>query len=162
RFLDQARRVAPELVVVESLRHPGDPAAAWVERRLSDGSTWSVYKRVFDGPDLADELGGRVVFSGPSVLLLTAFLRLAPPTGRSPRCSGTSPSAARASKPAIRSGRCRSGASTSASARTSSGRLQGPSRAKNVARGAGAPGRRSGAGSSSTKRSSTRRFTAPR
>ncbi len=64
RFLAEARRVAQELVVVASIRGDGDDVERWEERRLTDGSRWSVYKRVFEGPDLADELGGKIVFKG--------------------------------------------------------------------------------------------------
>jgi ubiquinone/menaquinone biosynthesis C-methylase UbiE len=64
RFLAEARRVAPELVVVASVRGDGDDLERWEERRLKDGSCWSVYKRVFEGPDLADELNGELVFQG--------------------------------------------------------------------------------------------------
>src|SRR6266516_5921407 len=58
RFLAEARRLAPELVIVSSRRHEGAEATRWEERRLKDGSTWSVYKRVFTGAELAAELGG--------------------------------------------------------------------------------------------------------
>jgi ubiquinone/menaquinone biosynthesis C-methylase UbiE len=64
RFLAEARRVAPELVVVASIRGDGDDSERWEERSLNDGSRWDVYKRVFEGPDLADELQGEVVFKG--------------------------------------------------------------------------------------------------
>jgi ubiquinone/menaquinone biosynthesis C-methylase UbiE len=64
RFLTEARRVAPELVVVASVPGEGDPLERWEERRLSDGSAWTVYKRVFAGAQLADELDGEVVFEG--------------------------------------------------------------------------------------------------
>ncbi|HEX9379247.1 MAG TPA: hypothetical protein VF872_06630 [Gaiellaceae bacterium] len=64
RFLTEARRVAPELVVVASIRGDGDDLERWEERRLEDGSRWSIYKRVFEGPDLAAELGGKIVFKG--------------------------------------------------------------------------------------------------
>ena len=64
RFLAEARRVAPELVVVASIRGEGDASERWEERRLKDGSRWNVYKRVFEGPDLAAELGGEIVFKG--------------------------------------------------------------------------------------------------
>jgi ubiquinone/menaquinone biosynthesis C-methylase UbiE len=63
-FLAEARRVAPELVVVASIRGDGDAAERWEERRLRDGSRWNVYKRVFEGPDLAAELEGEIVFKG--------------------------------------------------------------------------------------------------
>jgi Methylase involved in ubiquinone/menaquinone biosynthesis len=62
RFLAEARRVAPELVVVASIRGEGDAAERWEERQLKDGSHWQVYKRVFEGEDLAEELGGELVF----------------------------------------------------------------------------------------------------
>jgi ubiquinone/menaquinone biosynthesis C-methylase UbiE len=63
-FLAEARRVASELVVVASIRGDGDACERWEDRRLEDGSQWSVYKRVFEGPDLANELQGEVVFKG--------------------------------------------------------------------------------------------------
>jgi ubiquinone/menaquinone biosynthesis C-methylase UbiE len=58
RFLSEARRVAPELVVVASRVQDGTLPERWEERRLEDGSRWHVYKRVFTGRQLADELGG--------------------------------------------------------------------------------------------------------
>jgi len=64
QFVAEARRVASELVVVASIRRTDDLAERWDERLLKDGSRWTVYKRVFDGADLADELGGEVVFKG--------------------------------------------------------------------------------------------------
>lgn len=64
RFLAEAQRVASELVVVASVPGEGDPLERWEERRLSDGSAWTVYKRVFTGAQLADELDGEVVFEG--------------------------------------------------------------------------------------------------
>ena len=64
-FLREARRVASELVVVDSaLRDEGEPVE-WQERVLNDGSRWRVYKRFFDPDLLADELGGgRTLFTG--------------------------------------------------------------------------------------------------
>jgi len=61
RFLAEARRVAPELVVVASVPGAGDPLERFEERLLKDGSRWTVYKRVFTGDQLAAELGGGVV-----------------------------------------------------------------------------------------------------
>jgi SAM-dependent methyltransferase len=58
RFLSEARRVAPELVVVASVPGAGDSAERWEERTLKDGSSWTVFKRVFTGAGLAAELGG--------------------------------------------------------------------------------------------------------
>jgi hypothetical protein len=72
RFLAEARRVAPELVVVASIRGDGDDSERWEERRLEDGSRWNVYKRVFEGPDLADELNGDLVFTGRWFVIVRA------------------------------------------------------------------------------------------
>ena len=58
RFLAEARRVAAEIVVVGSRLNPGAKPRRWEERRLKDGSVWTVYKRVFVASDLAAELGG--------------------------------------------------------------------------------------------------------
>ena len=57
-FLAEARRVAPELVVVASVPGTGDPLERYEERILNDGSSWTVFKRVFTGTQLAAELGG--------------------------------------------------------------------------------------------------------
>jgi ubiquinone/menaquinone biosynthesis C-methylase UbiE len=62
RFLAEARRVAPDLVVVGSRWNGRDAQTRWEERRLKDGSRWAVFKRVFDPLELAAELGnGEVV-----------------------------------------------------------------------------------------------------
>jgi ubiquinone/menaquinone biosynthesis C-methylase UbiE len=61
RFLGEARRVAPELVIVGSRAKAGEQRERWDERVLSDGSRWRVFKRVFVPEELAGELGGRVV-----------------------------------------------------------------------------------------------------
>jgi ubiquinone/menaquinone biosynthesis C-methylase UbiE len=71
-FLQEARRVAAELVVVASVPGEGDPLERWEERRLSDGSTWTVYKRVFTGKQLVGELGGEVLFEGDWFVVVRA------------------------------------------------------------------------------------------
>jgi ubiquinone/menaquinone biosynthesis C-methylase UbiE len=58
RFLGEARRVARELVIVDSALHDGVEPVEWQERVLTDGSRWQVYKRFFNGDQLAEELGG--------------------------------------------------------------------------------------------------------
>jgi ubiquinone/menaquinone biosynthesis C-methylase UbiE len=65
RFLAEARRVAPELVIVDSaLRVDVDPEEHQ-ERVLNDGSRWEVYKRYFEPDALAQELGGgEALFDG--------------------------------------------------------------------------------------------------
>ena len=57
-FLREARRVAPELVVVDASRTQSPVADEWSERLLRDGSRWEVYKRYFEAGALLDELGG--------------------------------------------------------------------------------------------------------
>lgn len=65
RFLDEARRIAPELVVVDSALHEEAQPVEWQERVLNDGSRWEVYKRYFEAGELMGELGGGdVVFDG--------------------------------------------------------------------------------------------------
>jgi ubiquinone/menaquinone biosynthesis C-methylase UbiE len=66
RFLEEARRVAPELVVVDSSAlHAGAIREEWQERILNDGSRWEVYKRYFTPEGLAGELGGgEPIFAG--------------------------------------------------------------------------------------------------
>ncbi len=65
RFLEEARRVARELIVVDSRLHSDVESVEWQERELSDGSRWEVYKRYFTGPQLAAELGeGEIFFEG--------------------------------------------------------------------------------------------------
>ena len=57
-FLRESRRVAKQLVVVDSARRPGVGAEEWQERTLNDGSRHRVYKRFFSAAELQDELGG--------------------------------------------------------------------------------------------------------
>jgi ubiquinone/menaquinone biosynthesis C-methylase UbiE len=65
RFLTDARRLAPELVIVDSaLREEVEPEERQ-ERILNDGSRWEVYKRYFEPEALAEELGGgETLFAG--------------------------------------------------------------------------------------------------
>jgi demethylmenaquinone methyltransferase/2-methoxy-6-polyprenyl-1,4-benzoquinol methylase len=58
RFLTEARRVAPELVVVDASRKHSEVDEHMSPRVLNDGSTWEVFKRYFTGAGLAEELGG--------------------------------------------------------------------------------------------------------
>src|SRR5215210_612262 len=58
RFLAEARRVGPELVVVDSALRGDVEAEERQERVLRDGSRWEVYKRFFGAGALAAELGG--------------------------------------------------------------------------------------------------------
>jgi ubiquinone/menaquinone biosynthesis C-methylase UbiE len=60
-FVAEARRVAGELVVVDSA---GPDREEHQRRRLSDGSEHVVYKRWFRASTLAAELDGVVIFDG--------------------------------------------------------------------------------------------------
>jgi len=62
RFLVEARRVAAEVVVVDSALHEGVEPQQWQERVLNDGSSWQVFKRYFTGDELISELGGGDVY----------------------------------------------------------------------------------------------------
>ena len=72
RFLDGARRVARELVVVGSRRRGDERLERWEDRHLKDGTTWQVFKRVFVPADLARELGGRVAHENDWFVLAVA------------------------------------------------------------------------------------------
>jgi ubiquinone/menaquinone biosynthesis C-methylase UbiE len=65
RFLAEAHRVAPELVVVDAALRDDVEAEEWLERTLSDGFRFEVYKRFFTGRGLAEEIGGgEILFEG--------------------------------------------------------------------------------------------------
>ncbi len=65
RFLSEARRVARELVVVDSALRDDVEAEEHQERVLNDGSRHEVFKRYFTADGLADELGGgETLFDG--------------------------------------------------------------------------------------------------
>ncbi len=75
RFLAQARRVAREIVVVDSALRDGVKPEEVQERVLSDGSRHRVYKRYFDPEELAGELGGgETLFSGTWFVVVGAQL----------------------------------------------------------------------------------------
>jgi demethylmenaquinone methyltransferase/2-methoxy-6-polyprenyl-1,4-benzoquinol methylase len=65
RFLAEARRLAPELVVVDSALRDDVEAEELQERFLNDGTRWQVLKRFFTPESLAVELGGgETLFAG--------------------------------------------------------------------------------------------------
>ena len=64
-FLSEARRVGPELVIVDSALRDGVEPVEWQQRTLNDGSQWQVYKRYFEPAELTAELGGgEILFAG--------------------------------------------------------------------------------------------------
>ena len=74
-FLAEARRVASELVVVDSTLRDDHEPEEWQTRVLNDGSCHQVYKRFFDARALADELvGGDVLHSGPWFVAVSSRL----------------------------------------------------------------------------------------
>ena len=64
-FLAEARRVAREIIVVDSAVRSDEADEQDQERVLNDGSRHTVYKRFFTGEGLAHELGGGdVLYAG--------------------------------------------------------------------------------------------------
>jgi ubiquinone/menaquinone biosynthesis C-methylase UbiE len=61
RFLEEARRVADELLIVDSALRDDVPPEEHQQRVLYDGSRHTVYKRFFTPDELAAELGGGTV-----------------------------------------------------------------------------------------------------
>ncbi len=85
-FVAEARRVAGELVVVDSAMRAGVDPEQWQQRVLNDGSQHRVYKRYFVASELADELGGGdVLHAGTWFVAVNngARHRYSPPTPRS-------------------------------------------------------------------------------
>jgi ubiquinone/menaquinone biosynthesis C-methylase UbiE len=73
RFLAEARRVAPELVVLDAALGEDGVPEEWQERKLNDGSRHRVYKRFFTPDGLAGELGGgRVLHAGRWFVMVAA------------------------------------------------------------------------------------------
>ena len=86
-FLQEARRVAPALIVVDSALREGVQGEEWQERELNDGSRHRVYKRYFRAEQLAEEIGGaKVLHAGRwfvAVASRDAASRSHAPEGRS-------------------------------------------------------------------------------
>jgi ubiquinone/menaquinone biosynthesis C-methylase UbiE len=65
RFLAEARRVAPELIVADAARRPGHEPDEWQHRPAGDGTVWPVFKRFFLPEQLVEELGGgEIILAG--------------------------------------------------------------------------------------------------
>ncbi len=63
-FLDEARRVANELVVIDSARRADRPHEHTEQRTLTDGTTHSVFKRYLTPEQLAAEIDGEPLHAG--------------------------------------------------------------------------------------------------
>ena len=73
RFLDEARRVAGELVVVDAAQRPDHDLEEIQQRELPDGTVWPVLKRYYTAESLLGELGGgEVLHDGPWFLAVRA------------------------------------------------------------------------------------------
>ena len=72
-FLIEARRVASQLVIVDSAHGARMGKSDFEERTLADGSHHIVYKRFFQAEDLLHELGGgTVLFAGQIFVAVAA------------------------------------------------------------------------------------------
>jgi demethylmenaquinone methyltransferase/2-methoxy-6-polyprenyl-1,4-benzoquinol methylase len=72
-FRSEVRRVARELVVVDSAVRPDHEREEWQERILNDGSNYEVYKRYFEPDELAAELGsGQVLHASDWFVMVSA------------------------------------------------------------------------------------------
>jgi ubiquinone/menaquinone biosynthesis C-methylase UbiE len=75
QFLAEAKRVAPELVVVDAAVRPDHDLEELQQRALPDGSVWPVLKRYFTPESLLAELGGgETLYSGPWFVVARAAL----------------------------------------------------------------------------------------
>ena len=64
RFLEEAKRVAPRLVLLDPPCQPDRPAEGARHRELLDGSRYVIYKKYFRPDELLEEIGGgRVLLS---------------------------------------------------------------------------------------------------
>ncbi len=69
RFLDEAQRVAPALVVIDTPYQPDRPAEGPIERDLLDGSRYRIYKKYFRPNELLEEIGGGEILLSTSWFL---------------------------------------------------------------------------------------------
>jgi SAM-dependent methyltransferase len=86
RFLEEAARVAPELLLVQQrgAEHREGPE----QRTLEDGSVHEIYKVLFTADSLLAEVGGgELLYEGPLFLVVSACLRS--PASESSRSSTT-------------------------------------------------------------------------
>ncbi len=64
-FLAEARRVAPQLIVVDAAQRPDRQPSERQLRILNDGQRFYVFKRYFSAAQLVEELGGgSVLYEG--------------------------------------------------------------------------------------------------
>jgi hypothetical protein len=71
-LLQEARRVADEVIILDAGRPPGVNAEQWQDRTLPEGGSYRVYRRHFDPTTLAGEIRGQVLFAGRFYVLARA------------------------------------------------------------------------------------------
>jgi SAM-dependent methyltransferase len=72
-LLNEARRVASQIVMVDSGRPEGVPAEHWQQRSSGlDDRVYRVLRRHFDAGELATEIGGQVLFDGRFYVVVAA------------------------------------------------------------------------------------------
>jgi hypothetical protein len=71
-LVEEAHRVANELVVLDAGRPEGVPAAHVQERSLPGGGRYRVFRRHFTASELASEVNGRVLFAGRFYVMVAA------------------------------------------------------------------------------------------
>lgn len=70
--IDEARRVAHQVVILDAGCPQGVPKQHWQQRILPDGSQWQIFRRHFTPDALADEVSGSVLFGGRFYVLIAA------------------------------------------------------------------------------------------
>jgi ubiquinone/menaquinone biosynthesis C-methylase UbiE len=81
-FVDEAVRVARELIVVELAYQRDLPKESWERRTLADGTEHLVFKRYLTAGELADELGGEVLLDTPTFVAVSTCAELDPDGSR--------------------------------------------------------------------------------
>jgi ubiquinone/menaquinone biosynthesis C-methylase UbiE len=68
-LLGETRRIARQLVIIDAGRPQGVPAEHFQSRTLGNGDTFTVFRRHFEGEELAAEIDGQALFVGRFYIL---------------------------------------------------------------------------------------------
>jgi SAM-dependent methyltransferase len=71
-LLAEVRRVASEMVILDSGRPPGIEREGWQTRSLPDGTSYPIFRRHLDAGTLAVEIRGEPLFNGQYFVLASA------------------------------------------------------------------------------------------
>jgi hypothetical protein len=71
-LLAEARRVANEIVILDSGRPPGAQPEQWQTRSLPDQSSYPIFRRHLDIDTLANEIDGEALFDGQFFVMAAA------------------------------------------------------------------------------------------